>query len=242
MKTLVGIDFAHSGEIDASNPMGWRERYDGDWPTLARDWITDLSHDYDGLFVRFAAGACYRRNVGYKIATGSVKEEIVWTNAASDDMMSWEEHRRRIPIVAGLARTTTLLYFTGIPGKRGFPLALERIADLHVKHVGLDVSGRNLGLVACEFVTALRDLGITVYGEPLAFAHEVPEWMRDAPTVSHEGVIQAAITKGAAIPAGSYQWHNGKHPPTEEEYAQAEQHGMGLVLAAGLRQVEVEAE
>lgn len=209
-RLLIGCEMAHSGNLGPGNPMGWSEPYEGGWPELASDWAHRLEPlGAQGLFLRFADGACRRRPVGYR-----ENGQLIWTNAASPDMLSFEEHWRRVPVSRGLAASTRLLHYTGIPADPDlYPLATKRLLELQVRHVGIDVAGRNRNPNLPDWIKRLIDEGITPYLEPWGLARdELPDWPKGVRCGSKAENALAAIKRGMELPAGSMAFINGATP------------------------------
>lgn len=229
MNIYCGIDWSHSSLCEPSNPSGYRNAYGGDYAKLA----ADLEYlPGDGVFVRFADGACDARDVGQR-SDG----KIILTNACSADMMSETEHAARLEPVRDILRRKPVVWFTGIPETdQGVPKAVQRLWDMGLTKVAIDVSGRNLSDRVSRFVKTLRTRGITVYGEPLAVSHQPPAWMADSATCSLHEVLEQAVRLGVPIPRGSLVWFNGgDRRPTEPELEDWAARGCeGAVIAKGL--------
>jgi len=146
-----------------------------------------------------------------------VRVEEVRSEVASADMVSHEQHRARCYIVRGLASSTRVIWGTGIPSRAGMELALERLAELHVREVTVDVSGMNIDDNAADFMTRLGKIVDTVYHEPLCHPAQFvePPHSKATPTAS---LPQRFLLEGLdpARLAGSIAMHNTNFPMTAE--------------------------
>ena len=156
-------------------------------------------------------------------------------------MVSDEQHRARVCAVRGLVHTTRVVWGTGIPStEAAIPLALDRICELHVKEVTVDVSGQNHSRVCAKWIEGLRQVVDVVYIEPLCHPRQYvePDHARGLPTASLPARFLLDGIKPERL-AGSIAVHNTNHPLTPEH---AERWAAWNVTAAVARQDLVRAE
>lgn len=210
---LCGYSTASMKQIGSGNPMGWAPRFAREgWVGVVMDWINRIAPHASGLFLSRADGACRTRVVGYRS-----DDKAVTTEVASADMMSAEDHRVRVPFVRSLVYSTRLVHYTGIPDddEACIAIAVRRLRDLHVKEVGIDVSGQNLAPHCERFVNMLLDLGITVYDEPRCRnGLTPPAFAEKVRTASMP--VRLLEDLDAGVPEGSIAIHNTNHPLTRD--------------------------
>lgn len=212
---ICGYSTASWKLVSRANPMGWAPRFAREgWVGVIEDWRDRLARIASGLFLSRAPGACVTRDVGRR-SDG----EVITTEVASDDMLSAEDHRLRVPFIRGLVYSTDLYYYTSLPDDAPgcLELALRRIRELHVRRVGVDVIGQNITAHCERFVGSLLDAGVTVYAEPWCLERfDPPSFAGSVKAMSLPGRFMAPDVRD--IPPGSIAIHNTNNPFTEEHH------------------------